>query len=308
LVPSGTTFSYSNAAFYVLAHIIETVRRKPFEHVIRERIFAPLGMDESFYFPEQCMTYRVASGHIVTAAGPQLARRWHMWRSGAGGGGVISNVVDQLRYAALHVGAVDAPSVLSGNAVARMQHVERRAGSLCESIGIAWMLDDAGGGRRLVKHGGATNGQVSSFELIPAERFAVTVLTNSDTGRDTRGTIADRAQEHFLGFGKPEPIEAREAVVDISEYVGAYHATMEHLGVRADGSRLQLTGTAPPTFVANADLRPLPVPVAQLEFTARDEAAVLTGPHRGERVEFLRDDAGHIAWLRWDGRIARRQA
>ncbi len=308
LVPSGTTFSYSNAAFYVLAHIIETVRRKPFEHVIRERIFAPLAMDESFYFPEQCMTYRVASGHIVTAAGPQLARRWHMWRSGAGGGGVISNVVDQLRYAALHVGAVDAPSVLSGNAVARMQHVERRAGSMCESIGIAWMLDDAGGGRRLVKHGGATNGQVSSFELIPAERFAVTVLTNSDTGRDTRGTIADRAQEHFLGFGKPEPIEAREAVVDISEYVGAYHATMEHLGVRADGSRLQLTGTAPPTFVANADLRPLPVPVAQLEFTARDEAAVLTGPHRGERVEFLRDDAGHIAWLRWDGRIARRQA
>ncbi len=306
LVPAGTTFSYSNAAFYVLAHIIETVHGKPFEHVINERIFAPLGMHESFYFPEACMTYRVASGHIVTTTGPQLARRWHMWRSGAGGGGVISNVVDQLRYAALHVGAIDAPSVLRRETVARMQQVERPAGSMCESIGIAWMLDYAGDGQRLVKHGGATNGQVSSFEMIPSQGFAVTGLTNSDTGRETRGSIADRAQVFFLGFGKSEPPEA-ELVVDLSEYEGAYHATMEHLDVRVDGNRLRLAGTPPSTFIANAELRPLPLPPALLSFTTRDEALVLTGPHRGERVEFLRDDAGRIEWLRWDGRIARRQ-
>jgi hypothetical protein len=34
---------------------------------------------------------------------------------------------------------------------------------------------------------------------------------------------------------------------------------------------------------------------------------ILSGPRRGERVEFLRDESGHIAWLRWDGRLARRQ-
>ena len=33
LVPAGSTFSYSNAAFYVLAHIVETVRGEPFEQV-----------------------------------------------------------------------------------------------------------------------------------------------------------------------------------------------------------------------------------------------------------------------------------
>jgi len=91
LVPAGSLFSYSNAAFYVLAHIIETIRGQPFEEVIRERVFVPLGMAMSFYFPEECMTYRVATGHIVTVEGPKIARRWHMWRSGAGGGGVISS-------------------------------------------------------------------------------------------------------------------------------------------------------------------------------------------------------------------------
>jgi len=307
LVPAGTVFSYSNAAFYVLAHIVETIRGKPFEEVIREQVFKPLGMTLSFYFPEECMTHRVASGHIVTSDGPKIARRWHMWRSGAGGGGVISNVIDQMRYAALHVGAVDAQSVLSRDSVAIMQRVQRPAGSMCESIGISWMLDDAGGGHHLVKHGGATNGQLSSFEMIPSKGFAVSVLTNADAGRETRQTIADRAQRLFLGFDKPEPREAEGLVLDVSEYAGRYHATLEHLAVQAHGRQLRIVGTPPPRFIVDPNLQPIPLPPADLSFTGRDSAAVLNGPRKGERVEFLRDAAGRIEWLRWDGRIARKQ-
>ncbi len=307
MVPAGTTFSYSNAAFYVLAHIVETLRGKPFEHVVAERIFAPLDMSESFYFPEDCITYRVASGHIVTAEGPQIARRWHMWRSGAGGGGVISNVIDQLRYAALHIGATEAPDVLHRESIRAMQQAQRPAGSMCESIGVSWMLDDAGSSQPLVKHGGATNGQLSSFELIPPAGFAVTVLTNADTGREARQTIADHAQRYFLGFDKPVPCEAVGLDVQLDEYAGTYHATLEHLDVAVDGDRLRITGTPAPKFVADPKLRPIPLPPAMLPFTGTDRLAVVSGPRKGERVEFLRDDAGVIVWLRWDGRIARRQ-
>ncbi len=51
LVPAGSVFSYSNAAFYVSRTSFKTIRGKPFEEVIRERMFAPLGMRMSFYFP-----------------------------------------------------------------------------------------------------------------------------------------------------------------------------------------------------------------------------------------------------------------
>jgi CubicO group peptidase (beta-lactamase class C family) len=307
LVPAGSVFSYSNAAFYVLAHVIETIRGKPFEEVIREQLFAPLGMGMSFYFPEECMAYRVASGHIVTQEGPQIARRWHMWRSGAGGGGVISNVIDQMRYAALHVGAIDAQSILSRASVAEMQCAQRPAGSMCESIGISWMLDDAGEGQRLVKHGGATNGQLSSFEMVPSKGFAVTVLTNADAGREARQTIADRAQRLFLGFDKPEPRAAEGLAVDLHEYEGGYHATLEHLDVSVEGKQLRVIGTPPPRFVVDPNARPVPQPPATLAFYDQDQGIVLSGPRRGERVEFLRDAAGRIEWLRWDGRIARKQ-
>jgi CubicO group peptidase (beta-lactamase class C family) len=306
LVPAGSTFSYSNAAFYVLAHIVETLRGEPFEHVTRDRVFAPLGMERSFYFPEECITHRVAAGHIVTAQGPRVARRWHMNRSSAGGGGVISSVVDQLRYAAFHLGVVPAPDVLSSSAITEMQRVQQLAGSMCESYGLSWMIDDAGGGERLVKHGGATNGQLSSFEMIPGRGFAVTVLTNADAGRETRQTIADQCQTHFLGFGKP-PLRALPLPpANLGEYAGRYEATLEHLNVTVSGRGLRIEGSPPPKWRVEPSLVPLRLPAAELEFTDVDRAAVLSGPRLGERVEFLRDVDGGIEWLRWDGRIARR--
>ena len=125
LVPAGYTFSYSNAAFYVLGHIVETVHGRPFEQVIRDTIFEPLGMDRSFYFPEEAITHRVAAGHIVTTDGPKVARPWNTPRSIAPGGGVTSNVIDQARYAALHLGLAPEANVLRRGTVAAMQQVQR---------------------------------------------------------------------------------------------------------------------------------------------------------------------------------------
>lgn len=308
LVPEGSTFSYSNAGFYVLGHIVETLRGRPFEAVIRERIFEPLGMDRSFYFPEECITHRVAAGHIVTADGPKVARPWNTPRSIAPGGGITSNVIDQVRYAACHVGETPAHEVLGPGSIAFMRQVQRRAGSMCESVGISWMLDDAGGGCQLVKHGGATNGHLSAFELIPEAGFAVTVLTNADTGREARQTIADRCQEHFLGFGKPKPVAATDLEVDAREYAGVYQSVLARLEVRAGGSGLMVTDTTPERGFAETRHRPIPLPPAHLAFTGPDATAVLDGPRRGERAEFLRGPHGAIEWMRWDGRIARRIA
>jgi len=305
LVPAGHTFSYSNAAFYVLGHIVETLHGRPFEQAVRDTIFEPLGMDRSFYFPEETITHRVAAGHIVTTEGPKVARPWNTPRSIAPGGGVTSTVIDQMRYAALHLGLARDSGVLSRASVAAMQPVQRPAGSMCESIGISWMLDWAGEGHRLVKHGGATNGHLSSFELVPSLGFAVTVLTNSDTGRETRQTIADRCQEHFLGFAKPEPV-ALAGQPALAAYEGVYQSVLARLEVRAEGGRLMVADATPERGFAERRHRPIPLPPAELVFTAPDATAVLNGPRRGERAEFLRGDDGAIEWMRWDGRIARR--
>ncbi len=304
---AGYTFSYSNAGFYVLGHIVETLRGRPFEAVIRERIFEPLGMDRSFYFPEECITHRVAAGHIVTADGPKVARPWNTPRSIAPGGGITSNVIDQVRYAALHVGETPAHDVLRPGSIAFMRQAQRPAGSMCESIGVSWMLDDAGGGHRLVKHGGATNGHLSAFELIPEAGFGVTVLTNSDTGREARQTIADRCQEQFPRVREASARRRDRPAGRSGRIRRGCTSGAGALEVQADGAGLVVADTTPERGFAEARHRPIPLPPAHLAFTGRDTTAVLDGPRRAS----ARSSSGALAAPSngcVDGRIARRLA
>ena len=110
----------------------------------------------------------------------------------------------------------------------------------------------------------------------------------------------------FLGFGKPEPLDG----AGLSSTCRNTRARITRRWNTSTCARRQSAAhrrNAAAAFVVDADLRPLPPPPAMLSFTARDAAAVLDGPRKGERVEFLRDAAGRIEWLRWDGRIARKQ-
>jgi CubicO group peptidase (beta-lactamase class C family) len=57
----GTQFRYYSGGFAILGRIIEVVSGKPFEQFIKERIFDPLGMKDSFFFVPAEKQNRVAS-------------------------------------------------------------------------------------------------------------------------------------------------------------------------------------------------------------------------------------------------------
>ncbi|MEP7215001.1 MAG: serine hydrolase domain-containing protein, partial [Anaerolineaceae bacterium] len=307
LVPVGTAFSYSNAGFYVLGHLVATLRGQPFESVIRERILGPLGMDHTTYFAEEAIVHAVAAGHIVTNEGPKVATPWNTPRSIAPGGGITSTVLDQIAYAAMHLtegrGAAG-EAILKPESATSMQSPLAIAGSMCESVGVSWMLDGSGKDR-MVKHGGATNGHMSSFELFPGHNFAVTVLTNSDTGRVGRNTIADACKRHFIGWREPV-IVPLQPQPDLREYAGSYQSVLARLEVTAGANGLIATDATPERGFAERRHRPLPADPVDLVFVGPDATAVVNGSHAGERSEFLRGADGRIEWMRWDGRIARR--
>ncbi len=302
---AGEAFSYCNSAFYLLARIIEVVAEAPFEHVVTQRLIAPLGMHLTTYYPEDALGNRVAAGHLVAGGKARVARPWHMARCLNGGGGVIASVADQLIYAQFQLDAGrtrDGTALLDPATVTQMQTRHADAGSMCDAYGLGWMLADHNG-VDVVKHGGATNGFLSAFELVPAQRFACTVLTNADAGRELRDSVADCVRREVLGL--PDRRWAQYPVVPagLAQYAGPYRAIITTSTVTANAGTLQLlprsnmagTGdTAPPESVT-------------LTFHAPDQTVVMQGPHRGARCEFIRDPQGAIVWLRWDGRLARRQ-
>jgi CubicO group peptidase (beta-lactamase class C family) len=56
----GTRWQYSNPGIATLGRIIEVVSDQPYEQFIEQRIFKPLGMKDSFYFPPEDKTGRIA--------------------------------------------------------------------------------------------------------------------------------------------------------------------------------------------------------------------------------------------------------
>lgn len=310
VVPAGAAFSYSNAGFYVLGRVIEVITGQSFEAAIRERIIDPLEMGETHYFAEDVLRYATAIGHVRTVSGP-IALDWRSVRAIAPASNAISSVSDQLRYAAFHLGGV-AGRVLGLESIRAMQAELAPAGSMCDAMGLSWMLEETAAGR-IVKHGGAINGQLSAFEMVPSEGYACTVLTNSDSGRELRQVVAHACRQHFLGASF-EALPAKHAAgVDLSECAGHYSATLANLEVRVAGEAVTVIDETPERQLGPGAPRPLPEVPCHLIFTAPGRAFVVDGAHAGERCEFLRGaDAtasdGPVVWMRWDGRLARRVA
>jgi CubicO group peptidase (beta-lactamase class C family) len=303
VTPAGFAFSYSNAGFNVLARLVEVASGQTFASFVERRFLQPLGHDHTTYWGDQAMVHRFAVGHLEQPSGPpRVSGFFRINRGIAGSSGVISSALDQLGWAAFHMG--DGAGLVRAETLRAMQTAQAEAGSMCESFGFGWMLDTVGE-RRLVKHGGSINGQLSSFEFIPSLAYGCTVLTNCDSGRDVRDTVAARCLKLFTGLERTLPAPDPSLTPSLSELAGSYKQRMVELDVAVQGDALVLQDRQA-AWIADIEPRASNPPPSLLQLFAPDRAVVLSGAHRGETAEFLRDGAGKVAWMRWDGRLSAR--
>ena len=307
--PLGAYASYNNAGFYLAGRVIEGVTGQTYEAAIRELILEPLGMAESFFFAADCISRRVAVGHTVTEEGTTVARPWALPRAAHAAGGLASSVRDQLRYARFQLGdgtAPDGTRLLRAESLAAMQEGRMPAGSAFGSFGITWMMKELDG-ITTVRHGGTTNGQLSAFVLVPEHNFALTVLTNANRGGQLHGAIVEWALRHYCGIAETPLIPRALTAAELAPYAGRYSAALTELALTVEGDQL-IAQIIPQGGFPKKDspAGPKPPPT-RLALGADDAVIALDPPFKDARGEFLRDEQGAIAWLRFGGRMARRQ-
>jgi hypothetical protein len=177
-----------------------------------------------------------------------------------------------------------------------MQSEHAQAGSMCRAVGLPWLIEDIGG-VRTVGHSGGMNGQMSAFTMVPEQEFAITVMTNADTGGVLGKGIVMWTLEHVLGI-KDSPLAPIQISTEkLDEYAGAYAFGVVNL-IR-EGSHLVVTREAIP---GSELMEEVPPPV-RLAFYDNDAVFGLDEPSKGDRGEFLRGDDGRITFFRWGGRI-----
>jgi CubicO group peptidase (beta-lactamase class C family) len=292
LTPLGEIWSYNNAGFYLAGRVIEVVTQTTYERAVQELLLEPLEMQNTFFFPEDVMTRRFAVGHHRNDEGPPpVARPWPIGRAHHAAGALASSVRELVRWGRFQMS--DGEGVLSRAALDEMQRPHLHVGSIFDDIGITWAIANRNG-RRVLSHGGGTNGQIAFFGFLPDEGSVLAMLTNHQRGAE----VVKAAVETF-GIGNPERVAID---LDPSEYVGTYTSPLADVELRREDGSLLLVYTPKGGF-PRKDSPPAPgPPPAPAAFYAEDRLFVPEGPLKGTEAEFLRDADGRIAWFRVGGR------
>jgi CubicO group peptidase (beta-lactamase class C family) len=311
ITPLGRYWSYNNAGLYLAGRVLEVVGGMPYERLTQEMLLAPLGMDRSFFFAEQCITHRVGVGHEAvyddnSREPPKVARPWALPRAAGPAGGLVSTVRDQLTYASFHMAGGltrDGTQLLAAESIAHMQAPRVRAAN-DESVGLAWFIRDLPGAR-IIRHTGGTNGQQTALQMVPARRYACTVLTNSDRGSELHQLVQRLALKLWLDVAveDPEPVPVEPG--QLTEYEGCYRAPLQDLIVRVESEAL-LVERVPKGGFPTPDSPPSPpIPPMRALMCGPDKLIGVEEPGKGLQAEFLRED-GVVTWLRMNGRMHRR--
>jgi dipeptidyl aminopeptidase/acylaminoacyl peptidase len=253
--PLGATWSYCNSGFVVAGLVIEKLTGGTWDAAVRDRIFAPLGLEHTITLPEEALLHRAAVGHVSEGTGePSRAPVWVLPRSLGPAGIIGSTVADLLGFARMHLAggvAPDGTRLLGGSSAEAMTQMQAELPdkySLGDSWGIGW-IRFGWNGRRLIGHDGDTIGQSAFLRLLPDEGLAVALLTNGGSTLDLYQDLYREIFSELADVDMPRPLAPplEPAPVDVQPHVGTYERASSRLEVLIgdNGPILKNTVTGP---------------------------------------------------------------
>ncbi|MDX1482644.1 MAG: serine hydrolase domain-containing protein [Woeseiaceae bacterium] len=163
----GSAYRYSNSGYAVLAMIVETLSGHSFAEFLDERIFTPLGMDNTVAFEKGVSSVpNRAYGYTVTDEGIEFTDQ-SRWSSVLGDGGVYSSLNDLYRWDQ----ALYRDDLITADSKAQMLTPS------LEDYGFGWRIDRFDGHLRY-HHSGSTSGFRNFIQRFPEQRLTIIVLTN----------------------------------------------------------------------------------------------------------------------------------
>lgn len=230
----GTAFVYSNFAMMVLSYALAKRAGKDFETLLKERLFTPLAMTDSFV-AQSPQGVRLATGHMSNG---HATLNWDFPVDMAGVGGVRATLPDMVRYAQAQLRPADNDL---GRAIALTQKEVLKVGAA--RMGMNWEL--APDPAQRLAHGGGTGGY-AAYTMIDRKNGRAVVLL-SDTAFNDFPALQPLAAHLIDPRNAPgEPRRAQKAPTALIEALaGRYRLSSgfgmivrskgDHISIQADG-------------------------------------------------------------------------
>ncbi|VAX41044.1 Beta-lactamase [hydrothermal vent metagenome] len=223
LYPFRERWNYSNESFLVAGVAAGNAAGSDWDSLIAERIFAPLGMNDSN------TTYAAAQADPLMAKGylwDAEAEEWEhqpMRKLDAIGpaGSINSSVRDMARWVQFQLGRgeIDGTRLLSEETLAETwtKHSEM-SGDI--GYGLGWMLRESEG-RRVIEHAGGIDGFTAEVALLPDDGIGMVMLTNQFAS-PLQNLSRSIVFQGMLGDITKSDIPVADE--DLSRYTGSYIA------------------------------------------------------------------------------------
>ncbi len=234
----GERYEYSNPGYELLALVVERASGEAFGDFVEERIFAPLGMENSV---------------VLDDRQPKLAKRAYGYAKDGdgfarydddplnyivGSGGVYSTVEDLYRWDQ----ALYGENLVNKNSRAKAFSPTRLNSGDLHPYGFGWRLDEHLG-RRRVAHGGSWVGFRTFIGRYLDDRFSVIVLTNLAEAEPE--SIADTIAALHLA-AREGPDRPASSVVVNAKLLDGSGAAARSGSVRIVGDRIVEVGDLAP--------------------------------------------------------------
>jgi CubicO group peptidase (beta-lactamase class C family) len=250
----GSSFSYSNTGYSLLAAIIEQITGESYERFLRRRVLLPAGLKDTGYIHAGWDEARVASGY-------QGAERWGTvlersfdedgpyWAL-RGNGGIHSTTSDMVTWGkALMSGSVMSPQSMEAYWA---PHVDEGFGD--SFYGYGWVVMQGPGDRRLITHNGGNTIFFADMAIYPDDDIVLLLQTNVAMNWPVAGGILEMIAERLFN-NEPYPVAPDLADVNpeaIASLAGRYvlEDGDEALGftLRSEGGELIVSPANATTF------------------------------------------------------------
>jgi len=209
----GADWNYSSTNFILLGQVVEAASGQSLPDLYRQRIFDPLGMENSSYLTDSPAQGSIVSGYYTIPSGEQIdVTNWNTSQGGAAGA-IVSTAEDMAAYAE---GLFEGELFQNKTTLAEMLDFTPlsidQGGGVIDGYGLGIMsYATADNGFSAIGHGGQTPGFQSVWFYVPEADSLVIFLTNSGS-----------CPADFLPFFLTPDILGLEASADLFDGLPSY--------------------------------------------------------------------------------------
>ncbi|MBH5320358.1 serine hydrolase [Paenibacillus sp. GSMTC-2017] len=279
----GAAYRYDNYASDLQGYIMQQVEDQPFEQLIDEKIFRPLGMENSDFRMSEKMKEKLATGYTATK---EPHPDYEVYPTIMPSGGMFSTSTDisKFMFAHLNGGKFGNERILKEDTVKDMH--KTRISSHPElpnmTYGFEMFYRESFNGEYVIAKGGDLPGYHSWMWMLPDRKVGGFVVLNSDV--DSTPIISGLFKA-FMDHYYPKTNEELPALKLTKEQLARFEGSYRFLrfpfiyfDVKAEDGYLLLNGTK-----SNVKLEPIG------DMLFKDEAGMLAA--------FKTDETGNIVYL-----------